>query len=541
MALDPRKFLAGKTNCPSNAAGLADSASKRGGFFDALGKIGSLEILNDIGFGKVREGLKTVTRVSDSIRTGKSVVPGSEGQELFNTVLGTAAASVEQGANMVLSTVGINPAIMQTVEKLNPAVANRALGQAKAIFQKVKSGEFNLQDIPEFFSDLQNLEILGRGIFTEGGLTAESLKRKDLCPPSPYATDLISYYPKYKFLFIVQFEYTTPYATLMPLGRQVAFVVKNSTRPNINYEYDEVNMYNFHTKVLKRMMYQPMTMRFYDDSWNNAMRFYNTYYKAVSPIGNMSFQQKVQDTGVYEEGGMSFGTSKDRQLGSQGPGGIGSIEGDVGNSFVAHEYSASIGPLADPVTKTVLKTITLYHVYREGAKMNVYNFFNPRITSLQLDELDMTTTGEGCEFNFEFEFDGLNIETGIPIESKATGNDSRYNIRELTSIGKFPLSPQTGGMDLTNGPFDKPSGPTTLLGGIVDGFRETVEGVASAVSNAVTGTISAVSNTIGGVIFPRSNAFNNQTGFTGSQWNIVRGTTKAIPNSTTTQPRVTLV
>ena len=96
----------------------------------------------------------------------------------------------------------------------------------------------------------------------EGGIDA--FKRGDIltgqftsglnelrCPPTPYASFFAQYQPpKFPFMFATRFFLHPDFDTLFggdqsfPDGHPQWFV-KQATRPNINYEYEEVNMYNF--------------------------------------------------------------------------------------------------------------------------------------------------------------------------------------------------------------------------------------------------------------------------------------------------------
>lgn len=473
MAVDPRIAFRvakpGTAGCPTDAR-RADSAANRKSFLSQLRKVGDLEFLNDVGFGQVGEGLRVLAKVSDSIRTGKSAVPGDEGRDVFNNVVGTAAEQVDQGANAVFDAVGISEGTRNALDAFQPGVVNRAQGQAEAIFGKVKQGNFNLQDIPEVFSDIQNLATLGQNIFTQKPTDTE--RSNVVCDPSPYATDLIAFAPKYKFLFVVELDFTAPYTGFkQPIGVQTAFVVKHSTRPNISFDYEEVNMYNYWTRIPKRTIYEPMTMRFYDDNYNMAMRFYDNYLKVMSPIANMDFSQNREAVvGAYEEESMSFGTASD----------AGVTPGPVETSA----YAASLGALLEN-QKVLLRRITLYHVYREGRLMNVYRFFNPKILSMELDELDMSTAGDGNEFSFQFAYDAVNIIPGYEVDPSISRFGESYNLEQVsgeTAGATYPIRYQAGASAAQG---SNPGGRASDLG-LPSGQQQS--GLSSLVSNAFSQT-----------------------------------------------------
>jgi hypothetical protein len=411
-----------RNNCPTLIERNSRLQTKKKGIFDAIGTLGKLEAFNELGGGRIREGLDVIAAVSDSVRAGKSVVPGRENTELFNTTIGgfanTAVESIENGANVVLDAVGIGRGALDSINNIDAGVANRALGSAKQIFQQAKQGNFSLSDIPSVFSNLQNLEILVRKIFTPTDLESSQINQlnKSLCRPSPWALDLVQRAPRNKFLYIVDIKFAPAYQTWNDkLANGLAFITKSSTRPQVDFEYEEVNMYNYWTKIPKRTIFNPITMRFIDDHSNNALNFYAAYMRAMSPITNKKF---IDDrttsggtathgtSGTYESDSMLFNeTSDDQEL--------------FGRNL--RSYSSSIGPLDNDTngnpTKSLLSSISLYHIGNYGDSITAFHMFNPKITSLQPDDLDMTTSGDGSEFSFEFVYDSVFVDPGIPIET----------------------------------------------------------------------------------------------------------------------------
>lgn len=428
--------------------------SRKKGFFDAASTIGNLEFLNDVGYGPVREGLEVLGRVADSVRSGKSVVPGKEGDEIFNTTLGSIAniaiGSVENGADAVLAAVGIGRNALDSIANFDAGTANRALGQAKSVFEQVKQGNFQLEDIPGAFQDLQNLEILVRKLFVptkiEDSLVNEL--NKALCQPSPFAIDLIAHAPRFKFMYIVDIKFTSAYQIWnSKLANGLAFITKSSTRPQVDFEYDEVNMYNYWTQVIKRTRFNPITMRFIDDGTNNAMNFYAAYMRAISPITNKKFIDERAagggtsthpTAGTYENDSMSFtNKSDDPEL--------------LGLTLPA--YSASVGVLNKDENgienKGLLSNISLYHIGNYGDTITAFHMFNPRITSLQPDDLDMAENGDGSEFSFEFNYDSLYVDPGIPIEEFGLENIAEKSGQRVGA--RFPLFIQPTPKDSVGG------------------------------------------------------------------------------------------
>lgn len=419
MAVDPRSYTV--TPCTTG-----DDIQKRD-FFDSVGKIGDLEVLSDIGLGGISDGFRILDQVSNSIRIGESVISGVVGSDTYNStlgkIIGTARDAVNEGAQIVMDSLGLGSAV-EAVANFSPEVANRAWGEAQQLYQRVKDGSLDLSDAASLLQDFQNLEILAKGIFTpsDDGRSGTGFG-VTMCDPSPYATDLIAFAPKYKFLFVIEIKWNPYYAQYFK-DLETAFVVKSTTRPNVNVEYEEVNMYNFKTQVPRRVQYQPMTLRFYDDNWNQAMIMWNAYLKAISPIANMDFSdQNIASSGVLEESAMDFESlSKASAYGAS-----------------THDYSASYGPTARTEDKDIFQQINLYHVYREGRLMNVYQFYNPRIENFVLDDVDMSDGSSGNEVEVSFKYDALNITTGYNVNP--TEGDGKYSLEKLSGMDGRAIYP----------------------------------------------------------------------------------------------------
>lgn len=475
---DPRMYLTYKCEL----AKATESSSLRA-FGNAVGKIGDLEVLNSIGGGKIGQGLRTLSSISNTIRSGCGSLPSSIG------------STIESGANWVLSTTGIGPAVVDAVRGFNPQIANQAWGQAKTIYNQVKQGKFTLSSVPGALQDLQNLERLGRNIFTGSG--ASSMQSVE-CLASPYAIDLISRAPKHKFLFVVQFTFNFGYEQLATQANEMAFVVKKSTRPNIKFQVEDVNYYNFRSKFVTRTEFEDMSMTFHDDMTNYAMQFYNLYRNAMSPITNMGGDKT--DLLNPEGRGMDF-------------------SGFLNNGRIVptSEYSASSAPLYYNDV-TILKNIRMFHVYDGGRYMNVFTFHNPRITEMNLDDVDMADSA-GNEVTIKFAYDTVHIATGLSANDMLYTNGTSF-LPNSTSASLYPLryNESPGAMKAAHNvpPFGAagatsscdPMGEikTGFVGSIMNSAQKAISSAASSVSNAMNSAFGGVSQSISNFSAIGSNA-----------------------------------
>lgn len=452
---DPRINLfsikpCGPETIGNSAAAISSSTSDRKRFFGALGKVGDLEVLNDIGAGTIGKGLRTLSSISNTIRQGCGSLPTSIG--------GALGGGLDGGANWVLDHVGIARTAVDAASSFHPAIANQGLGQAKVIFEKVKQGNFKTSDIPGVLQDIQNLERLGRNIFTPSATENKTLMER--CEASPYALDLISRAPKYKFLFVVQFVFNNPYDYLA--DHDFAFMVKRSTRPSVNFQMEDLNFYNFRSKTPTKTDFEIMDMAFYDDNLNNSTMFYKLYTEAMSPITNRQSMLHPELSGLdFTRANTGPATREDIARDS--------VNGTFPNFNVATNgtapdslNSSSLGPLRAARAGTddqsvynvsIIKEIKLFHVYDYGKFMNVYRFFTPRITNLVQDGLDMSNGSEGSEMSLKFAYDSVYIDASVPM------NSSDYAITDTQRGALYPLRYNDGTGDAARISASTPAPP----------------------------------------------------------------------------------
>lgn len=370
---DPRKFVV--VHCDNKAQMRRNQLeqTKSNGLMSGLGKLAGIA-----GTGVVQEGLSVIVKtVGVGGREWEQMVDdGATG--ILNTVMGDQATNVLSGL----------------MQKINPGAINKGMSQAKQIYGKVKERDFNWRDIPQYVADFKNLYTIGSSIidpFLSAGGGADATHT--MCSASPYAVDLIKQGTKFKFLFIVEFKFYTEYANL--LNVEPSFVVKTADRPSIVYDYEDINMYNFRTKVPKKSTFTPINMSFHDDEQNRAVAFYNALQRLMTPIANHL------TPAMYEDSGMEFHDigvdATGRDAGAQGIG--------------IMDHAGSIGPLLG-ANKSIIQSINLYHVYHGGSKVNEYKFINPRIMSMNLDNMDMSS-GDTSELKMEFAYDNVEISNYV--------------------------------------------------------------------------------------------------------------------------------
>jgi hypothetical protein len=175
-----------------------------------------------------------------------------------------------------------------------------------------------------------------------------------------YADDMVTHQPKFKFLFKIQFKGfgDTPFY----------YYVQRCDKPKIQFQHQDVNYYNFRTKVLTQTQFLPLTVTFYDEIGNSINQFFVQYMKKASG-----------------QGGGSWGTAT----------GFGSSSST--KPYTNSGYSHG-------------KEIIIEQIFANGLLSNRFKFKNPRIESFDFDDLNIEDNGVNV-MTCSFHYDALECET----------------------------------------------------------------------------------------------------------------------------------
>jgi hypothetical protein len=211
-----------------------------------------------------------------------------------------------------------------------------------------------------------------------------------------YAASLANsqYRPKLKFMFRVEFLFEPK--VLETFGRaewqkNFTFLVKTVDRPKVDFEYEDVNQYNFRTKVLKQIKHRELTLSFTDDVGNHVYEFFRFMMMVHSPITRRSAYASSDISAAYATytagSGMEF---------TKGLGPIndfahrGAVDTDLGNAIRAIKITQIfINPSDTPPN---------------AAKEVSFFFINPRVTSFDLDDVSHEASDPNL-FTMQFDYD----------------------------------------------------------------------------------------------------------------------------------------
>jgi hypothetical protein len=176
-----------------------------------------------------------------------------------------------------------------------------------------------------------------------------------------YADDMIAHQPKFKFLFKVAFK---------GFGDSTFYYyVQRCDKPKVQFVHQEVNYYNFRTKVLTQTTFSPLTVTFYDEIGNSVNQFFVEYMKKVSGQGSGSW----------------------------------GIDKGFGNASSTKYYAGNKGYSSG-------REIVIEQVFANGVLSNRFKFKNPRIEVFDFDELNIEENGVNV-MSCTFHYDAIECET----------------------------------------------------------------------------------------------------------------------------------
>lgn len=254
--------------------------------------------------------------------------------------------------------------------------------------------------------------------------------------PDKFAT---SEHPKLKFLFTVQFfPRNSNTETFKETGSDsmetMAFALKRATRPTPSVVYQDINFYNYRTKIATKIDYGTMTVSFYDDSSNRAHELFVKYLNMISPIST---------TGL-EDADNLFTTDITTKL-AMGSG-IGSLPDRNGPFQAIRITHHTLNP-------DRYKTENIYNLPADDESsysMKIhYDFINPKIINFNMDELDMSQSDVNI-VELSLVYDTVNIWYENPIQFNGAGSASGSG----SGLGFKPtVTVLPGNVDSASGPL----------------------------------------------------------------------------------------
>jgi len=191
--------------------------------------------------------------------------------------------------------------------------------------------------------------------------------------PNHYATDLNNHFPKSKFLFKVAF-----YG--FPQNQNVGafyFYVHRCDKPKVRANHVDVNYYNFRTRVLTSVIYEPLAITFLDESGDTVNEFFKNYMAQISGTAQGNY-------GI------------DRGWGPA------SSSLPYNNGYASKFNQRIILEQVFPMLKGTTSSSWM---------ANRFIFINPRIESFDFDEVSHEDSSSGSMATITFSYDAIFMDT----------------------------------------------------------------------------------------------------------------------------------
>jgi hypothetical protein len=377
------------------------------------------------------------------------------------------------------------------------------------ISQLLKSTGTKVQNSAQFGAAVED--------FTRGKLGAKPATGRSIDPnrsrddpftwvSTSYAAALAggtSYRPKLKFMFKVEFVFTQEALNLHPelKSQDFTFMIQYVDRPKVEFEYEEdINQYNFRTKVLKKITHRELTIKFLDDTGNRVFDFFRIMMFLNSPITRGALEREELggrldpsyiQTQLINGNGMSFTSAGGGGfLDNAHRGVINGSVGGVGGSIAA----IRVRQIFIGSNTTINDTSTIQLSPQEV----VFDFLNPRIKSFDLDELSHDANDPSV-LTMVFDYDWMEM-----LKSRANiGESPKYNITNADAQ-TAPVDVSTAGAGGAS-----PAGNGGVFGNIIKGrLGGIVQQITSTAVNRAVKSI-AGGGFLGGVASTMANGLVN--------------------------------
>jgi hypothetical protein len=223
--------------------------------------------------------------------------------------------------------------------------------------------------------------------------------------------------PKYKFNYTVSLTYrNTLQDAITNVGGNVSsssgsdlmeaveFALKTASRPNPTVNYQDINFYNYRTKVGTKVDYGTMTIVFYDDNKNRAHNIYEAYLKSLSPIANV-VDQYIGFAGQAIAPQTGLG-----DMSSIGALANGDEAGLISSIVLTHHLPIDYSQYRNSANNNTESAFT--QVSQLKAPIVQYQYMNPKIVNMTLDDLDMSAN-DVTTVTLTFSYDSVAIKKAV--------------------------------------------------------------------------------------------------------------------------------
>ena len=267
-------------------------------------------------------------------------------------------------------------------------------------------------------SSFPSSAVTGASFPSSGSKNDQPSKTTDGWSSVSYAYGLANsqFRPKLRFMFYVDFLLKSEFAELANenWARNMSFMAKTVDRPKLTLEYEDINQYNFRTKVVKSSKYDDCSITFYDDSGNSVIDFFRFILTLMHPVtrrsNSMPSDLSTGDFTLLTGHGMTFS----------------------GDNYEVNDFSHR--GVVNTDNGQVIQVIKVTQTYivpsgDQNARQISYLYVNPMINSIELSELSAEDSSNACEITVKFSYDAV-------IVPNTEGLQNPRN--EMPQVGNIP-------------------------------------------------------------------------------------------------------
>lgn len=273
--------------------------------------------------------------------------------------------------------------------------------------------------------------------------------------------------PKTKFLFHVYFDINWD-----ALGNdqwrkrhehELSLLVKNSSLPRFTFDTDVKNQYNRKKMIYKNINYDPIQVKFHDDSIGIINALWSLYYSYYSP-------EREQEAGAW-------------QLGDKSQTGTGPYNNGEGIDSGKYRYGLD----SDKVNKPFFNNIIIYTMSHK--RFNSYKLVNPYIRTWDHGSVDYAESSGTVEATMDIGYESVIYGAG-EINTEGQADPKAFAISHYDKVPS-PLSILGGAQSSLFGPGGILAQDTGTLAGAKQIFGDNYQqGTASV--NGIQAAIGAI-------------------------------------------------
>ena len=182
--------------------------------------------------------------------------------------------------------------------------------------------------------------------------------------------------------------------------------LKSIDLPKPRLVTDTLRGSNRYYKIQKKIEYEPLTMRFYDDSTAMVMGLVKDMIAFVNYSGEMGGNYRTSSPGsIYSTEFNKF---------SYNHTGVNALAGSSGDMIRSQMDSRpSLGMRMRNCSRMFFESIIIYDLGTEPDAINIYTYRNPHLVSVDPDNRDQSDSGV-AEVNLMFEYEDYSVSIGQP-------------------------------------------------------------------------------------------------------------------------------